>query len=152
MILATLCYVKHNGKTLMVHRNKKPNDMHAGKWNGLGGKFEAGESPEMCIKREVEEEAGIVIHDPRLHGLLLFPNFKGDDWYVFVFTAHTFDGELLESSPEGQLAWIDDDQLTKLNLWESDSIFLPWLEGEQFFSARFVYDDDTLQHHDVTFH
>jgi len=152
MILATLCYVKHNGKILMLHRNKKPNDMHAGKWNGLGGKFEAGESPEMCIKREVQEEAGIMIHDPHLHGLLLFPNFKGDDWYVFVFTARNFDGELIEASPEGTLEWINDDQLTKLNLWESDAIFLPWLEGEKFFSARFVYDGDTLQHHDVTFH
>jgi 8-oxo-dGTP pyrophosphatase MutT (NUDIX family) len=46
MILATLCYVKHNGKTLMVHRNKKPNDIHEGKWNSLGGKIEVGESPE----------------------------------------------------------------------------------------------------------
>ena len=45
MILATLCYVKQDGRTLMVHRNKKPDDMHAGKWNGLGGKFEPGESP-----------------------------------------------------------------------------------------------------------
>ena len=82
----------------------------------MGGKFEAGESPEMCIKREVLEEAGIAIHDPHLYGLLLFPNFKGNDWYVFVFTAQNYDGELLESSPEGQLEWIDDDQLTKLNL------------------------------------
>jgi len=152
MMLATLCYVKHNGKTLMVHRNKKPNDIHAGKWNGLGGKFEAGESPEMCIKREVLEEAGIVIHDPHLHGLLLFPNFKGNDWYVFVFTAHNFDGELLESSPEGQLEWIDDDQLTNLNLWESDSIFLPWIEAGRFFSARFEYAGDTLIGHEVVFH
>ena len=77
MILATLCYVKHAGKTLMVHRNKKPNDMHEGKWNGLGGKFEAGETNEMCIRREVQEEAGLLIRNPRLCGLLTFPNFKG---------------------------------------------------------------------------
>jgi 8-oxo-dGTP diphosphatase len=152
MILATLCYVKHNGKTLMVYRNKKPNDMHAGKWNGLGGKFEAGETPEMCIKREVEEEAGYIIQNPRLHGLLTFPNFKGDDWYVFVYTANEFDGELLESSPEGRLEWIDDDQLTGLNLWESDHIFLPWIEAGKFFSAKFEYDGDVMIGHEVTFH
>jgi 8-oxo-dGTP diphosphatase len=40
MKLATLCYIRHNGKTLMLHRIKKENDMHKGKWNGLGGKFE----------------------------------------------------------------------------------------------------------------
>ena len=37
----------------LVHRNKKANDIHEGKWNGLGGKFEAGETPEECIIREV---------------------------------------------------------------------------------------------------
>ena len=57
VILATLCYIKHNGKTLMAHRNKKPNDIHEGKWNGLGGKFEARETPEMYVRREVQEEA-----------------------------------------------------------------------------------------------
>ena len=152
MILATLCYVKHNGKTLMVHRNKKPNDIHAGKWNGLGGKFEAGETPEMCIEREVQEEAGLHIRNPHLHGLLTFPNFKGNDWYVFVFTTHEFDGELLESSPEGGLEWIDDDKLTSLNLWESDHIFLPWIEDGKFFSARFEYDGEEMKSCEVTFH
>ena len=152
MILATLCYVKQNGKTLMVHRNKKPDDIHAGKWNGLGGKFEAGETPEECIKREVEEEAGLVIQNPRLHGLLLFTNFKGNDWYVFVFTAREFSGELSASSPEGRLEWVDDDKLTRLNLWESDLIFLPWLEAGKFFSAKFEYDGDTMLGHEVNFH
>ena len=58
MILATLCYVKRDGHTLIVYRNKKPNDVHEGKWNGLGGKFEAGETPEECVRREVQEEGG----------------------------------------------------------------------------------------------
>lgn len=151
MILATLCYVKHNGKTLMVHRNKKPNDIHEGKWNGLGGKFEAGETPEMCVRREVEEEAGLVIQNPYLRGLLMFPNFKGNDWYVFVFTATEFEGELIES-PEGKLEWIDNDKLTTLPLWESDHIFLPWIEAGAFFSAKFEYDGDVMQRYDVTFH
>lgn len=151
MILATLCYVKHNGCTLMVHRNKKPNDIHEGKWNGLGGKFEARETPEECIVREVQEESGLVIQDPRLHGLLLFPNFKGNDWYVFVFTATEFTGELIES-PEGQLEWVPDENLKSLNLWESDQIFFPWLENEKFFSAKFEYEGDVMKGYHVTFH
>ena len=127
MILATLCYIKHDGHTLMVYRNKKPNDMHAGKWNGLGGKFEPGESPEECVIREVREESGLEILNPMLHGLLMFPKFKGDDWYVFVFTASEFSGELIDS-PEGKLEWIPDEKLNSLNVWESDQIFFPWLE------------------------
>lgn len=135
----------------MVHRNKKPNDIHEGKWNGLGGKFEAGETPEECIVREVQEESGLVIRDPRWHGLLLFPNFKGNDWYVFVFTATEFTGDLIES-PEGQLEWIPDENLKSLNLWESDQIFFPWLENEKFFSAKFEYEGDVMKGYDVAFH
>jgi 8-oxo-dGTP diphosphatase len=151
MILATLCYVKQNGKTLMVLRNKKPNDAHEGKWNGLGGKFEAGETPEMCIRREVQEEAGLVIQNPRLHGLLTFPNFRGVDWYVFVFTATEFSGQLIDS-PEGKLEWIPDKQLADLNRWESDHIFIPWIEQGKFFSAKFEYEGDVMQRYHVTFH
>jgi 8-oxo-dGTP diphosphatase len=151
MILATLCYIKHDGCTLMVHRNKKVNDIHEGKWNGLGGKFEAGETPEECVKREVWEEAGLTIENPRLHGLLMFPKFKGNDWYVFVFTATEFSGELIDS-PEGKLEWIPDDQVLSLNLWESDHIFMLWLENGDFFSAKFNYEGDKMSGHGVTFH
>ena len=149
MILATLCYIKKDGRTLMVHRNKKPNDMHAGKWNGLGGKFEPGESPEECIIREVREESGLQIRNPKLHGLLMFPDFKGDDWYVFVFTSSEFEGDLI-NSPEGKLEWIPDENMTALNLWESDQIFFPWLDSDQFFSAKFIYAGDQMQSYDVS--
>ena len=135
----------------MLHRIKKPNDMHEGKWNGLGGKFEAGETPEECVRREVQEEAGLIIQNPHLHGLLMFPNFKGNDWYVFVFTATEFSGEMVESA-EGNLEWIPDETLTSLNLWESDHIFLPWLESGEFFSAKFEYEGDVMQRYEVTFH
>lgn len=135
----------------MVHRNRKANDIHEGKWNGLGGKFEAGESPEECVIREVHEESGLSIHQPKLCGLIMFPNFKGNDWYVFVFTATEFSGDLIDS-PEGQLEWIKDHELTGLNLWESDPIFFPWIEKGEFFSAKFAYDGDKLLGYDVSFH
>lgn len=151
MILATLCYIKHNRHTLMVYRNKKPNDIHEGKWNGLGGKFEPGESPEECVKREVWEESGLQIHNPKLHGLLMFPNFKENDWYVFVFTAREFEGELIDS-PEGKLEWIPDEKLAALNLWASDRVFFPWLDSEGFFSAKFLYAGDQMKRYEVSFH
>jgi 8-oxo-dGTP diphosphatase len=151
MILATLCYVKHNGCTLMVHRNKKANDIHEGKWNGLGGKFEAGETPEECVIREVLEESGLSIQSPRYCGLLVFTSFKGNDWYVFVFTATEFSGELIDS-PEGRLEWIPDEKLLDLNLWESDHIFFPWIEDKKIFSAKFEYEGDEMQGYQVVFH
>jgi 8-oxo-dGTP diphosphatase len=151
MILATLCYIKRDQHTLMLHRNKKPNDMHKDKWDGLGGKFEAGESPEDCVIREIREESGLDIRKPRLHGLLLFPEFFGNDWYVFVYTASDFSGDLIDSA-EGTLKWIPDDELTSLNLWESDSIFFEWIKSGKFFSAKFIYADGKMKSYEAAFY
>jgi 8-oxo-dGTP diphosphatase len=152
MKLATLCYIRNNGKTLMIHRVKKVNDYHQGKWNGLGGKFDQGETPEECVIREVEEETGLNIKSPHLHGLLTFPMFDGiEDWYVFVYTADEFEGKLIDSS-EGNLAWIPNNELTKLNLWDGDQFFLPWLFQDKFFSAKFIYKDGKMNDYSVTFY
>lgn len=162
MLLATLCYLHQNGHTLMLHRVKKQNDIHAGKWNGLGGKFEPGETPEECVVREVREESGLTIREPKLVGLLMFPNFKGDDWYVFTFTAHEFasqkpgfsekPGFLNWESSEGHLKWIPDAEVESLPLWESDHIFMPWIREGKFFSAKFVYEGDEMKGYEVVFH
>lgn len=141
MKVATLVYVQDGGATLMLHRIKKQDDIHAGKWNGLGGKVEAGESPEACAIREVEEESGLRLRNPLLKGVLTFPDFaKGEDWYAFVFVAHDFTGELIDSA-EGALHWIPTHKLLELNLWEGDRVFLPWLAQPGFFSGRFWYKD-----------
>lgn len=152
MKLATLCYLKRSNQTLMIHRVKKENDMHQGKWNGLGGKLEPGETPEACAIREIHEESGLVAANPMFKGILTFPEFANDeDWYAFVFVVRQFIGELIDSR-EGILRWIDDDTLLDLNLWEGDRIFLPWLERPGFFSAKFVYRDGRLVDHSVVFH
>ena len=150
--LATLCYVKKDGRTLMLHRIKKSNDVHEGKWNGLGGKVQDGESPEECARREVLEESGLSALTLDLRGVITFPLFShGKDWYVFVFVIREFTGELIDS-PEGELAWIPDSEMLELNLWEGDRTFLPWLDGQGFFSAKFVYVDGQLESHSVVFY
>lgn len=152
MKLATLCYLIKDNKTLMIYRNKKENDYHEGKWNGLGGKFELGESPEDCAIREMKEETGLDVKNPIMKGFITFPNFDGvDDWYVFVFVFKEFEGELIDS-PEGHLEWIDNDKLTELNLWDGDKIFLPWLFQDKFFSAKFNYEKGMFVGHEVIFH
>jgi 8-oxo-dGTP diphosphatase len=151
MLLATLCYLKHDGQTLMLHRTKRKDDIHAGKWNGLGGKFEPGESPEECVIREVREESGLAIVDPKLCGLLMFPGFKGQDWYIFVFTAQKFSGEMRENE-EGYLKWIPDAEMESLALWPSDLIFLPWIREGKFFSAKFIYEGEEMKGHETAFY
>ncbi len=152
MKLATLCYVRKDGKTLMLYRNKKENDYHEGKWNGLGGKFEAGESPEECAIREIKEEAGLNVKSMKLKGFITFPMFDGkEDWYVFLFVIDDFDGELIDS-PEGKLEWIPDTELEKLNLWDGDKIFIPWLFQDKFFSAKFNYENGKFIDYQVEFY
>lgn len=147
--MATLCYIRHDGKTLMLHRNKKKDDLHRDNWNGLGGKFLPGETPEECLFREIKEESGLIIRSPQLNGFLTFPSFsKGEDWYVFVFVAREFEGTLIESH-EGQLEWIPDDVLLHLNLWEGDRFFLPLLEQGIFFSGKFYYQNGKLLQHQL---
>jgi len=83
--------------------------------------------------------------------LLIFPAFKGDDWYVFVFIAKDFSGELQENH-EGYLEWIPDDRLESLPLWPSDHIFFPWFRQGKLFSAKFVYEGNEIKDHSVTFY
>ena len=150
MKLATLCYVRRRGRTLMLHRVKKKDDVHEGKWNGLGGKLEPGESPEDCVVREVLEESGLRIRRPVLKGVLTFPDFaRGEDWYVFVYTASQFSGRLIDST-EGELGWIPDRELLRLNLWEGDKFFLPLLRRRGHFSGKFRYRGGRLAGHSIS--
>ena len=152
MILATLCYLEKDNKILMLYRNKKENDYHEGKWNAPGGKFEPGESPEECVIREMKEETGLTIKNPVLKGVITFPMFDGkNDWYVFLFRAFDFTGEIIES-PEGSLEWIQVDELLNLNLWEGDKTFIPWLFEEKQFSAKFIYKEKNLKDFQVYFY
>ncbi|MFZ5949308.1 MAG: NUDIX hydrolase [Candidatus Rifleibacteriota bacterium] len=152
MKLATLCYVKDGSRYLLLHRNKKENDIHAGKYNGLGGKFEPGETPEACARREIFEESGLVVENLDLRGFITFPNFaRGEDWYVFVFVITKFSGNLIDS-PEGTLEWVEEADIKRLNFWEGDYIFLPWLSKPERFSACFNYAAGKLTSHHVCFY
>ncbi len=150
--LATLCYIRDGEKTLMLHRNKKANDMHEGKWNGLGGKVEGGESPETCAIREVLEESGLQAPHPLLKGFLTFPHFDGlNDWYVFVYRFDQFNGSLIDS-PEGHLKWISREEMKNIPLWDGDRIFMDWLDQPGIFSAVFKYESGALLDWNVTWY
>jgi len=156
MILCTECYIQQDGRTLMLHRNKKQDDINQDKWTGLGGKFEVGESPEQCLIREVQEEAGVTPMNYRLRGIVTFMTADTLDkpLYIFIYTASDYRGEIdFEGCAEGTLQWINTNDILDLNLWEGDRLFWSWMQdSEQFFSARFVYDGEKLAEYDVAFH
>jgi 8-oxo-dGTP diphosphatase len=152
MINSTLCYLRNSDKTLMLYRNKKDFDIHEGKWNGLGGKIEPGESPDECIIREVKEESGYDIFKPALKGFITFPKFdKINDWLVFIYICEEYKGEMIESN-EGTLKWVKNNELLNLNLWEGDKVFMPWLDNNKFFSAKFIYKNSSFKDYSVNFY
>ncbi len=156
IIPATLIYAKlndpqKNNMWLMMKRDQKKNDFHAGKYNGLGGKLEAGEGAVAGAIREFHEESGVLLSSTefQMMGTLQFPLFKrakNEDWLVFVFKAMlplALDQDKLLSvqNSEGKLGFFSETAiLNELPLWPGDRIFLPALFNGKFFSGCFRYD------------
>lgn len=123
MLTTTLCYLEFQGKFLMLHRTKKKQDMNAGKWIGVGGKAEPGETAEECVVREVWEETGLTLTEYERIGIVKFcsDSFVED---MYVFRGISFTGQLNEDCPEGELAWIPMENVAELPTWEGDRYFL----------------------------
>lgn len=163
LIPAVLVYLRSaDDKVLMLHRlggegGGKPGDDHAGKWNGLGGKLEADESPWECACRELKEESGLTLPEAAFEflGILQFPNFKphkSEDWLCIVFEARmdmlAADVQLGTCS-EGALAWIPIDQLATLNLWPGDRLFIPLVVARKKFIGTIWYEGQSVKRYDV---
>ena len=149
MILSTLCYIEKDNKYLMLHRTKKKNDISKDKWLGIGGKFEEGESPEECIVREVMEETGLKLNSYQLRTIVTYVSTNWETEYMYVFTSNDFTGDLIECD-EGDLQWIDKKEVTKLNTWEGDKIFVEKLQKDsRFFTVKFEYDGDKLVRYEL---
>ena len=128
-ILAALAFIlSSDGKnTLLIHRNKRKEDLHYGKYNGLGGKMEAGEDVISCIKREILEEAGVEATTIQLRGTISWPGFggEGEDWFGFVFLVTEIKGDVFRTNDEGDLVWKAIKDMKSLPMWEGDRYFLP---------------------------
>ena len=150
MKLTTLCYLLQEDKVLMLHRVKKEQDQNHGKWIGVGGHIEEGESPQDCVRREVYEETGLTLENPELRSVVTFAfqEKEGDAFsteYMFVFTCTQFSGEMVKDCPEGELAWVKLADLSGLPMWEGDPHFMePILAGEPFFTMKLHYVGEEL--------
>ena len=151
MKMTTLWYIEQSGKYLMLNRVKKHHDINAGKWIGVGGHVENGETPEECLLREVKEETGLVLTAYRLRGLVTFLSDACEPELMCVFTADAFDGELIECD-EGELAWVEKSDVLALPTWEGDRVFLERLLSgdDRFFSIKLRYEGDKLVEKKIT--
>lgn len=139
-IVGTLAFIKSEDgrKVLMVHRTFKEKDENLGKWNGIGGKVERGESVEECMRREIMEETGLEVLEMRMRGTVVWKDFgpKREDWLAFVFVVERFSGTPFEASDEGRLSWVAIEDIGSLPMWKGDALFLPM-----------VFDDDARPFH-----
>src|SRR5262245_56505768 len=128
-VLATLGYVMSpdGRRVLLVHRNRRADDAHFGKYNGLGGKLEADEDVVAGMRREVREESGLECERLVLRGTISWPGFGkgGEHWFGFIFRIDETSGELRAENPEGTLEWVEVARILELPLWEGDRHFLP---------------------------
>ncbi len=148
---------------LMLHRISKKHDINHGKWIGVGGKFEWGESPEECMRREVREETGLRIDRYRYCGIVTFASDDDEMEYMHLFIVtgfhdrngtRVFDGRSLPGAvpvelrdcDEGTLEWLPKQELTHIPHWVGDRIFLSLIMDREypFFSMKLIYRSGEL--------
>ena len=134
----TLCYIEKDGCYLLLHRVKKKADVNGGKWVGVGGHFEAGETADDCVMREVREETGLEIRSPQLCGIKDWTE-NGCRYVVLLYQATRFAGELV-SSAEGEVRWEELGRLPSLKLsLDMQDMLRVFLEPEL---SEFFYEQD----------
>jgi 8-oxo-dGTP diphosphatase len=110
--LTVLCLIQDGNRVLLQNRVK--ND-----WKGYtlpGGHVEAGESFVDAVVREMKEETGLSIKNPKIVGIKHFPMENGR-YIVLLFKATEFEGTVI-SSEEGEMEWISLDDLSAINVVE----------------------------------
>lgn len=137
--ILTLCLAVKDGKILL---GMKKRGFGAGRWNGFGGKVEAGESVEQAAKRETKEECGIVITGMEEVGIHEFEFAKnpGDILEVHVFRVDSFSGEPVETE-EMRPQWFTTDAVPYDEMWPDDIHWLPVFFAGKKFCTRFLFGE-----------
>ncbi len=117
--LTNMCMVYKEDKILVLDRKAKL-------WPGItfpGGHIEPGETFLDAVVREMKEETGLTIHDPKLCGVKDWIDADGSRYIALLYKTNQFEGEL-QSSREGEVFWTDLESIYSLNLSEDMDILL----------------------------
>lgn len=134
--LTVLCLIHKNDQYLLQNRLKDD-------WKGFvlpGGHIENGESIVDAVIREMKEETGLTIQNPKLCGVKQFP-IKNGRYIVFLFQTDEFYGEV-SSSNEGEMVWVKKTELSHLNTVEDFSTLLMVMEDDHLTEFQYVIEND----------
>lgn len=137
--LLTLVVVTKDDQILL---GMKKRGFGAGRWNGFGGKVEAGETLEAAAIRETEEEANITPEALEARGVLLFKwTDRPEILEVHVFHVTKWSGEPSETE-EMRPKWFSFAEIPYGDMWSDDPFWLPlFIDGKKF-NGSFVFDDN----------
>lgn len=149
-IRRTLLFLRSGDQLLLAMKKR---GFGEGKWNGVGGKIEAGESLEDALVRECVEEIGVTPTNWSPVGQLDFvQDAETDDpWHMFVYAymADAWEGEPSESE-EMMPKWFHIEDIPYQDMWGDDEFWLPYVLDGNKVVGEFTFDiDDKLQTHDV---
>ena len=134
--LTVLCLVTDGDRVLLQNRIKDD-------WRGYalpGGHVEPGESFVDAVKREMREETGLEIQNPRLVGVKQFP-IEGGRYVVFLFRADEYTGALV-SSDEGRMEWVERSRLAELETVADLELLLKVMESPALSEFQYLVDGD----------
>jgi 8-oxo-dGTP diphosphatase len=127
IISVTAAILARDGKILFAQR--KSSDHLAGKWEFPGGKIESGESPEHCLRRELQEEFGI---DTKIGEFLADSVYQYDHISIRLLAYRTFlEHGKLEPNDHDAYAWVKIEEMDQYDFAPADVPFVDQLKGGQ---------------------
>lgn len=137
----TLLFLRSEGRILLAMKKRR---FGVGKWNGVGGKVEAGETYEQAAIRECQEEIGVTPKKIALRGELHFFDLPDVEHYCHIYVAYEWEGEPVETE-EMRPKWFNEQDIPYDQMWPDDILWMPKFLNNIPFKGTVVIEDDNVK-------